>query len=326
MKKNLSKICYLIVVPIVILSGISGALLYAKTGSWPLLLLLCGLLPAVFFFLAVWVDHREEKRAAQAYLLRLSKTYGYEDTEIPTPDQILTDVEQAILHLREEAFQTSEQRMRFVLNWAGKCDKIVEDLEQILASLEAQSHPLSVDLEREKLALHGMLQQLKAYFRSALSDRAYDIEQVELSKVISDTVLRNGPLFNQKSIGFRRNTVKMYVQSDPHLLGMALDELLDNALRHSAPSTYIGLWCREDDENIRISIEDSGDGIPAEDAVHIFEKGFTGRNEQSPTTGMGLFLARSYVEQLGHTLTVEPRNGGGTRAIITLRKTPSRHS
>ena len=319
MKKFTSKAYYLPALVLTPLCGILGGWLFAETGWWWLLLLL--LLPApLALVLAIIFDLRREKRESKAYLARLGKICGSGET--PTPDQILTDMEQTISHLREEAFQNAERRMRFVLSWAGKCEKIADDLAQLRASLAEENHPHAVDLEREELALEGMLQQLKAYFRSALSDREYDIEQVELSKLVSDAVLRNAPLFNQKSIGFRRNTIKMYVQSDPHLLGMALDELIDNAIRHSERSTYIGLLCREDGDNYRICIEDSGDGIPAEDNDHIFEKGYTGHNEPTPTTGMGLYLAKSYLEQLGHSLTLESRNGHGIRAVITIRKAP----
>ena len=138
--------------------------------------------------------------------------------------------------------------------------------------------------------------------------------------MVSDAVVRNAALFNTKRIGLRRSVAHLYSVTDATVLALVLDQLLDNAVRYTAENGVIGISCRDAGDTIRLSVEDAGCGIPAEELPKIFERGYIGKREQPGSPGMGLFTVRSYLELLGHGLEVRSAEGRGTQVIILLKK------
>jgi two-component system sensor histidine kinase KdpD len=113
--------------------------------------------------------------------------------------------------------------------------------------------------------------------------------------------------------------------ADPGLLERALANLIGNALRFSppeAPPTVVG---RASADVIRVSVIDHGPGVPAQDKERIFEP-FQRLGDQSPGSGVGLGLAvaRGFVELMGGHLFAEGTPGGGLTMTIELRAWNSR--
>jgi signal transduction histidine kinase len=119
------------------------------------------------------------------------------------------------------------------------------------------------------------------------------------------------------------------VQADPQLplvavepvrFARALDNLLDNALRHTPPGGKIELTGeRLDDGRILLLIHDTGVGIPPEFLPHVFDRFFRvpGRGGEGGT-GLGLALVRETVLAHGGIVTCESPHGGGTTFRIIL--------
>ena len=82
------------------------------------------------------------------------------------------------------------------------------------------------------------------------------------------------------------------VEADPDLLGQALRNLLDNALRYAAAGTEITVRTACADGRIRIAVENAGEEIAPEDLPHIFERFYRGEKSRSRDTGgAGIGLA-----------------------------------
>ena len=76
-----------------------------------------------------------------------------------------------------------------------------------------------------------------------------------------------------------------------------------------------------DNENVRISVEDSGIGIPAEDIPHLFQKFYRVDNSETREiggTGLGLYLSRKLVEGLGGKLYLESEYKKGSIFTVQL--------
>ena len=69
-------------------------------------------------------------------------------------------------------------------------------------------------------------------------------------------------------------------------------------------------------------VEDTGIGIAPEDLPRIFERGFTGYNgrEHQKSTGIGLYLCKTIIQKLGHSIRAESRVGVGTKIYISLER------
>lgn len=84
-----------------------------------------------------------------------------------------------------------------------------------------------------------------------------------------------------------------------------LNNLVSNALKYSAPVSPIIISFHRDNDQARVSVTNSGSGIPAGDEERIFTRFYRGQEHQQPGYGLGLHLARRLVEQHGGRIWVE---------------------
>jgi signal transduction histidine kinase len=110
------------------------------------------------------------------------------------------------------------------------------------------------------------------------------------------------------------------VLADPERLGMALDALLENAVRHTGTHDVIRLSVTQGSRGgpVRIVVADSGGGIPADQQHLIFDRFRTGDDVQSRGTGLGLPLVRAVARAHGGDVTVRSGPGKGSKFELTL--------
>jgi two-component system sensor histidine kinase BaeS len=109
--------------------------------------------------------------------------------------------------------------------------------------------------------------------------------------------------------------------ADPQRLEQILGNLIGNALRHTPDGGEIRLGASAEGGALRITVEDSGPGIPAESLERVFERFYrldAGRSRAEGGSGLGLAIARKLAEAHGGTLTAQNREAGGARFILTL--------
>jgi signal transduction histidine kinase len=112
-------------------------------------------------------------------------------------------------------------------------------------------------------------------------------------------------------------------------IGRVLQNLLDNALRHTSEGGGVRILVRDRDGAQEVSVEDDGEGIPPEHLPHIFDRFY--RGEKSRTrgvsevggVGLGLAIAKQLVEAHGGRIWAENRPAGGTRVSFYLPRQPS---
>lgn len=149
-------------------------------------------------------------------------------------------------------------------------------------------------LRRERVDLPALLERAASRVRAAHPDREVRVE-----------VDGEGPV----------------VSADPALLRRALDNLLDNAARHSEADRPIVLAARGDGTGWALAVIDRGVGISPLDLSRLFTPFYRSDRSRSRATGglgLGLVLARRIVEAHGGTLDIESRLGEGTTARIHL--------
>jgi len=112
------------------------------------------------------------------------------------------------------------------------------------------------------------------------------------------------------------------VQADRERLGLALDALLENAVRHTGSGDVIQLSVIGDYQGMpaRIVVADVGTGISADQLPFIFDRFRTGDDERSRGTGLGLPLVRAVARAHGGDVTVRSAAGNGSEFEVTLDK------
>jgi signal transduction histidine kinase len=143
-------------------------------------------------------------------------------------------------------------------------------------------------------------------------------EPVALNHLIAELVRRWRPTAGRSwRIG---QLDELTVQADRERLGLALDALLENAVRHTDSGDVIQLSVIRDYQGMpaRIVVADSGTGIPADQLPFIFDRFRTGDTERSRGTGLGLPLVRAVALAHGGDVTVRSAAGKGSEFEVAL--------
>lgn len=107
------------------------------------------------------------------------------------------------------------------------------------------------------------------------------------------------------------------LQADQAQLDRVLDNLIDNALRHTARDGLIRLQARRHGERVIISVEDNGEGIAYGQQGRIFEP-FVQVGRKKGGAGLGLALCKEIVQLHGGRMGVYSRPGQGTQFYMAL--------
>ncbi len=131
------------------------------------------------------------------------------------------------------------------------------------------------------------------------------------------------------SLSFNTSVEDHEVFIDVEKMDKAVMNVLSNALKYTGSGGSIGINIREDAEKLMISFQDTGPGIPADKIGIVFDRfgqAHTKFLSQMEGTGIGLALAKEFVEMHGGSITVESRfietnpNDHGTTFTISLPK------
>jgi two-component system sensor histidine kinase KdpD len=105
---------------------------------------------------------------------------------------------------------------------------------------------------------------------------------------------------------------------DHTLIEQAVAKLIANAGSHTPPPLPIEIDAKCRNAQLLISVSDRGPGLSEESARRVFEKFYRGDERKPGGLGLGLSIARGFVEAHGGKLTAENRDGGGARFTISL--------
>ncbi|MBA2253454.1 MAG: ATP-binding protein [Nitrospirales bacterium] len=112
-----------------------------------------------------------------------------------------------------------------------------------------------------------------------------------------------------------------FVQADIALIERVLENLLDNALRHTPEGGMVTVSLSSGDLKMTVRVADSGRGISQKDLPYIFDRFYRGEDNQSETSegaGLGLAIAKRILEIHGSRIEVVSALGAGTTFTFDL--------
>lgn len=148
--------------------------------------------------------------------------------------------------------------------------------------------------------------------------------EVNLSTLLDNIVESFEPLFISKSIHLQKeiqNDIKL--SGDADRLNQVFANILSNAHKYTNEDGVVRVGLEQLNDVIRVTVSDTGIGIPQEDIKHIFERFYRSdlsRSRGTGGTGIGLTISRAYVEAHGGRVRIESEVGKGTKVIIEFSK------
>lgn len=165
-------------------------------------------------------------------------------------------------------------------------------LETALANPDADNSDIIAEALSEADYVHQVFTELLDIARVEANLAQSQIEPLDLSKIVSDTVELYTPLAEEKDQSLNAQiTDKAMIEGHKQFLARAISNLLDNAIKFTPSGGKIDVSLTENDDKIVLTIADTGPGISATDWPKALQRmGRLDRERGSPGAGLGLSL------------------------------------
>ncbi|QQS47839.1 MAG: HAMP domain-containing histidine kinase [Acidobacteriota bacterium] len=169
--------------------------------------------------------------------------------------------------------------------------------------------------------LSEMVEQALEFAGAQSGRRNYQLRPLQPAAIVEDAL--NSCRRNLADFEFecRIDEDLPMIQADLPALSRAIQNLINNSIKYSGESRWIGIRATRSGEGLAISVSDRGIGIPGAEFGRIFEPFYRGSevvSAQIHGNGLGLSLVRHIIESHGGSVTVESRPNQGTTFTIQL--------
>ncbi|MDM5333025.1 HAMP domain-containing sensor histidine kinase [Ureibacillus composti] len=235
----------------------------------------------------------------------------------------LNDVSQSLQAHEEERLKLEKMRAEWISN-------VSHDLKTPLASIQGYAELLrdqdvsqlerleySEVIERQSIYMKNLLDDFNLTMRLRNQDMPLTLQETRLESFVREIVidLLNDPQFGQYEISFISDSPDLKWNIDRHLMKRAILNFVYNALIHNDENIAVTIRIHTD----RLTIEDNGKGIPADDLEQIFERYYRGTNTSNiQGTGLGMAISRDIIEAHGGKVNLTSKIGIGTTVEIRL--------
>lgn len=209
--------------------------------------------------------------------------------ELRTPIANVSSQLEAII---EGVWEPTPERLQSCYDELGRISNIIYDLEKL-----RQIEDENMVLDRESVDLLEVSQAVRKAFEP-------ELERKQLTCTVT----------GESSV----------VSGDQKRLHQAIFNLVSNAVKYSTEGGHIQIHVDDGEKTVSLIVEDQGIGISEEDLPLIFERFYRtdrSRNRKTGGSGIGLTIVKAIVQAHGGKITVESKEGYGSRFVVTLPKT-----
>jgi len=201
------------------------------------------------------------------------------------------------------------------------------ELKTPVAAILASAEALQLAISRDAGAAERFGEQIERLARqlaklvgdlldlSRLEASEPDHELVRIDQVAEEEVSRVRPIAESAGLTLTASSSAVSVSGSRRDLGLAIRNLLENAVRHTPKGGAIDVKLRSDNGDVLVEVIDSGEGIPKRELSRVFERFYrvdTARARATGGTGLGLAIVRHVVERHGGSVQVESELGQGS--------------
>lgn len=179
-------------------------------------------------------------------------------------------------------------------------------------------------VKQEAVRLTGLTNDILDLAKMESGEEPVNMKVFNISELIRRNIIKFENQINNKRINvevdFHREN--QYVLADQDAIERVVTNLLDNAVKFTPEEGIITIRTTEEDEKIRISIEDAGIGISKDDLPYIWDRFFKtdkSRSKDKIGTGLGLAIVKNIIQKHQENIWVESEMNRGSRFTFTLQ-------
>jgi signal transduction histidine kinase len=147
-----------------------------------------------------------------------------------------------------------------------------------------------------------------------------DLQVVDIAAAVRGAVDLCRPAAQNRQLDLVVDADEAHVLADPDALSQVLANLLNNAIAYTPVGGRVTVRCESRSDDVRVSVVNTGHGIPAADLPHVFERFYRvekSRDRRRGGAGIGLAIVRQLVESGGGDVGAESQTGA-TRFWFTI--------
>ena len=177
-------------------------------------------------------------------------------------------------------------------------------------------------IQTEVQHLQRLVEDLRILSQADAGELSLNRKQISLSALAEQTIQSYQPLADKQETILRTNISNGLpeINADPDRLAQVLGNLITNSLRYTPRGGEIALDAWQKQNNVVLTVSDSGKGIPPESLPYIFDRFYRAdpARTHGDESGLGLAIAKSIIEAHGGTISAESQLGAGTKIEISL--------
>ncbi len=235
----------------------------------------------------------------------------------------------AVLHDVSRVKQLEEVRRQFVANVSHELRTPLSIFQGYLETLmdgkdlsQEESEGYLKIMSKHSRRLQLLLDDLLILARLEARTDPLDIQPLSLDRFLQNILEEWAPRLRGKQVSLEVAPEVETIPADPFRLEQVIGNLLENAIKYSAPGASIAIKARPAaQEQVELRVEDTGVGIPPSDLAHVFERFYRvekARSREAGGTGLGLSIVKHIVGLHGGEVRAESSFGKGTAIVIHL--------
>ena len=241
---------------------------------------------------ALWADLQEQVRREQRAQRIKDDFLSIVSHELRTPLTSIQGYAQLLeARMRDSSTEKELSQMRVIRSQVARMRRLVDDL-----------------LDVSRIDRSGGV--------------SIEPESLDLAEEIREAAARTGREHPQRSVSVEAPQ-SLPIVADRDRIGQVLTNLLDNAIKYSPDGGPVHVLAQASGDTVEVRVLDTGVGISADQAEHVFER-FVQADEESGRRfgglGLGLYITRAIVHAHGGEITAQPnrQTGRGTEIRFTL--------
>lgn len=289
-----------------------------------------GLILITFIGILIGVFDFIKENSKHQYLMKLEKDLEAQLIEFPKAESIVEEDYQEVIkrlyELKQEVISKDMSNFQDMLDYY---EMWVHQIKVPIASMSLllQSFTVSKSEEAEKIReLKAGLLKIEQYVEMVLSYLRLDgeatdylFEHCDLDEIVKRAVKSFSTVFTLKKLSLSYEPIHKKVLTDKKWLEFVIKQIISNSLKYTKMGR-ITISAYDQGKKTVLVIEDTGIGIREEDLPRLFEKGFTGYNGRmdKKSTGIGLYLCKRILDNLGHEIWASSKQKEGTKIYIAF--------
>lgn len=259
---------------------------------------------------------------------------GHFDQRIAVNDFLhteLAELAEASNTMAEKLDQIEASRREFVSNVSHELKTPLSSIKVLSDSILLQDKEnvpkemyveFLMDINSEVDRMNEIINDLLTLARLNRQEVKLNPYNISISDMVEDIIKRLEPIANKKNVSLNyTKDKKVYAEVEETKISLAISNLIENGIKYNNEGGSVDITVDTDNQNVFITISDTGIGIADEEINKIFDRFYRvdkNRDRETGGTGLGLAIAKSAVLMHNGSIKVLSRENEGTTFVINI--------